>query len=210
MDSAELDQVLRRPARYWNSDGLPLLGMGALWLLWGAALFAMEAFKGRWKLLAFPITLIVVVVAFSLNGALKRMKQRITEPRAGVMRVRAEKERTVAVGAFAAAFALAAAVVVAKYGVSGELLRALPGALGLVVAAAFFFAAYRCGIPSYSVAGFCALISGLILSVLRVGFPGAMGWILIMVGVSSIACGATDLHRFLREHPLKSSEEMAR
>jgi hypothetical protein len=209
MNPVDLTHVLRRPGRYWNVDGLPLLGMGTLWLLNGAAILLMESLEGYRKLASVPLTLCFMVAVFSLNYAVKELKQRITEPRTGAMRLREQPGWPAAIGAFAAAFSMAVVVVVVRNGISGGLERAIPSGLGLVIAAAYFYASHHYGIPSYSAAGLCALLSGLTLTVLQVGFPMSLGWFFLRVGTASILCGAGDLRRFLRENPLRPGEETA-
>lgn len=209
MNSDDLNQVLRRPARYWNIDGLPLLGMGTFWLLWGAATLLMERLAGYWKVASVPLTILFMGGGFALNYIVKRLKQRITEPRAGAMRLREDVKWPAAIGAVAAAFAIAAVVVVLKTGLHGESQSALPGGIGLVIAAAYFYSSRRYQIPSYSAAGLCALLSGLGLMVFGVDFPASLGWFFVLVGSASIVCGVGDLLRFLHQNPLPGGEENA-
>jgi hypothetical protein len=37
MQQPDLNDIARRPARYWNIDGLPELMLGLLWIAWGGA-----------------------------------------------------------------------------------------------------------------------------------------------------------------------------
>ena len=87
--------------------------------------------------------------------------------------------------------------------------RALPGGIGLLIAAAFFYCSRHYGIPSYSAVGLCAMLSGLVLTVLRARFPVSLGWMFVLIGVASILCGIGDLTRFLRENPLPGEGEPA-
>ena len=116
MNPVNLNQVLRRPGRHWNIDGLPLLSMGTFWLLLGVATLLMDSLEGYWKVASVPLTLFITGGGFALNYIVKRLKQSITEPRAGVMRLRQDVKWPAALGALVAAFAIASVVVVVKAG----------------------------------------------------------------------------------------------
>src|SRR5271169_2578160 len=87
MNPTDLNRTLRQPQRYWNIDGLPLLGMGAFWLMAGAVQLVMPRLHGQWKWAGAPLPFLLMAGCFSLGYILKRLKARITEPRTGYIRV---------------------------------------------------------------------------------------------------------------------------
>lgn len=207
MDTTDLNRTLRQPVRYWNIDGLPLLGMGALWLLVGAGTLLMESAQRYWKLSALPLMVLFLGAAFGLNPFLKKIKARITESRTGAIRVRKAAAWPARVAACSVSFVVAALFVVLKQGLRGEMDRALPAAAGLVTAGAYMYAWRRYELPTYLLVGLAALLTGLGVSISRVAFPESMGWFFMVFGAASMLGGAHDLRAYLRAHPKPAQEE---
>lgn len=90
MTPADVESTLRRPARFWSIDGLPLIGIDAVWLFWGGFSLVLEELAlhpsdaGRlaaqyvWVLVNIPqlcrgdtyLTAVGAPSHFEMNGAL--------------------------------------------------------------------------------------------------------------------------------------------
>jgi hypothetical protein len=216
MTPADLDSTLRRPARFWNIDGLPLIGMGLFWLLWGGfTLLSIAAARHRTfesRILVQYGWLIVVAAGFAINPLVKRIKARVTEPRAGHIRVRRQNRRAIQILAGAIAFVVACGTAFAlayaqKHGwIAFE--RFVPAAVGLVIGVGFFFASRQYSMPSYAWTGLIALLGGIVESALTASLD-SFGWFWLALGAACVVFGAIDLHAFLKQHPVASPEEIA-
>ena len=201
MTEIDIREALRRPARYWNCDGLPLLAMGMVWILWGSGLLVAEMAEGYWRLAVLPLTIICLGAAFSVNPVIKRIKERITEPRTGAMQLREEVHLPAMVVAFSTSLALAALMAVIRMGMLGQLSKALPCLLGLVIGGGSVYAARRCQLRSYSTVGLLALAAGIGVTLFGPAFPASIGAFIVLYGLASALCGALDLRSYLRAHP---------
>jgi len=207
MNPNDLNRTLRRPQKYWNIDGLPLLGMGALWLALGAGSLLVDSAEGYWKLAGVPLLLFFLGATCWLNKILKKIKRRITEPRTGAVRGRPAGARRVGAMVFLAALAMAAGVVVVRQGLIGEVQRALPAAVGLAIAGAFFYASWRYELQTYALVGLVALVTGLGLSIRGAAFNQSLDWFFIAIGLVSMLGGARDLRAYLKAHPKPAAAE---
>jgi hypothetical protein len=80
-----LREIQRRPAKYWNADGLPELVMGLLWMTWGAAWLVGEALpRGPiWNMYWTFTPALLALSGMAAIWATKKLKAWITFPRAG-------------------------------------------------------------------------------------------------------------------------------
>ncbi len=65
----DLNEIQRRPSKYWNVDGLPELSMGLIWAAWGGLWLIGSALpKGPFYVL-FWVVVPVVLVAVALGAS---------------------------------------------------------------------------------------------------------------------------------------------
>jgi len=216
MNPTDLNRTLRQPQRYWNIDGLPLIGMGALWLFWGGLLLAVSAATrhptGVGRLLAQYGWVLVAAAAFAINPTLKRIKARITVPRAGYIRVSRQNYWAPRIlgGAIAVVVACGTVVLLAyaqKHGFTA-FERLLPAGVGVLIGGAFLFASRRLELPSYAWAGLVALLAGLAVSALTTSLD-SFGWFWLVLGAACVVVGVHDLRSFLKNHPVAAPEQLS-
>jgi len=202
--SLDLDEVARRPGRYWNADGLPETVMGGLWILWGAASLLPSVLPaGNW--LAVYSTLVPVVLVTSgllANRLVRRLKERVTFPRAGYV---AWKEPGAArlIGACAAAAVVAGIVaLLAAVSRQGPTAALVTPAAGTLVAAALAFVAARQRLPRFAILAVVAVALGFGLPRAVGAWEIELGLLFLGLGLASLATGAVRLRRFLRSTPL--------
>jgi hypothetical protein len=212
MTPEDLDSTLRRPARFWNIDGLPLIGMGAVWTLWGALALVSSAARNMHgsaaRLVACWAWVPLLVVVSALNPVLKRIKARITVPRAGYMRV--SRQNLWAARILAAAIACSVVVLLTyaqRHGFTA-FERLLPAGSGLIMAGAFLLAARHHDLPSYAWVGLVALLAGVTNSALASSLD-SFGWFFVAVGAACVVFGALDLRAFLKHHPVVVPEDLS-
>ena len=112
-DTFDLEEVRSRSQRYWNVDGLPELMMGLVWMLWGGAwLFGQSLPRGVvWNVYWMFTPLLLVFSGVASVWATKKLKARITFPRAGYVEwnapTRAQRLTAAAVAVVAASVVVA-------------------------------------------------------------------------------------------------------
>jgi len=204
-DAIDLNAIAHRPTRYWNVDGLPELMMGVTWVLWGSALlFGQMLPRGAvWNTYWMITPAFLALSGFGATWATRKLKERITFPRAGYV---AWKEPTRASRAAAAVIAMGTAAVLAalvmKSRVNGVQGVAAPG-LGVLLSLAFLVASVRQRAPHLLALAGVALTLGLAFGAMRIGWD-SMNWMLIVLGAASAAIGTVRLSVFLRRNPLEA------
>ena len=207
-ESIDLKEIERRPTRYWNVDGLPELTMGMLWMLWGGAwLFGQTLPRGAvWNTywLITPATL--AFSAFAAVWLTKKLKERITFPRAGYVEWKepTRVQRLSAAG-IAMATALVLAMLIMKSRTQGLENVAAPG-MGVLLSLAFVVASIRERAPHYLPVAGVALALGLVLGAMKTGWEAA-NWLFIAVGAVSALLGAVRLRSFIRDNPVRKVED---
>lgn len=85
MQTPDLDDLARRPARYWHIDGLPELILGSLWAIVGGASLLGQRVPHDWRWTAYwlVVPLALAVSPLVTIWATRRLKERLTLPRAG-------------------------------------------------------------------------------------------------------------------------------
>ena len=207
MMNVNLDEVARRPQRYWNADGLPELTMGALWVVWGVALVLPALLPhGAWLRYywtAVPAVLICGGVA--ANWVTKKLKERLTYPRAGYVEF-PEPGVLMRIVPALLAMVVASGVVMVLMKAKTQALQDLtaPGC-AVLIAAASLFAAVRWRLPHYLILSAASLLAAIVIA--RAGLstePGLIG-LFLFLGVISMVLGAVRLRRFLRANPVRYS-----
>lgn len=199
---SQLRDLEQRPQRYWNADGIPELVMGLVWMLWGVAMLVGEALpagrgqQGYWMVMPA----ILVLSGFAANGLTKRLKERLTYPRAGYVTYREPGRSARLLGAGVAILAAATLAFLIITGRQGGLEHAAAPAIGLILSLAFLVAALRQRAPQYLALAGVALMLGLAFGALRLGWD-AINWMLVLLGAAGALLGAWRLARFLRHNP---------
>ncbi|MGO9239918.1 MAG: hypothetical protein ACLQBJ_03825 [Bryobacteraceae bacterium] len=214
MNPTDLNRTLRQPQRYWNIDGLPLIGMGALWLFLGGYMLVLNAATrhptGAGRVLALYGWAVVAAACFAISPILKRIKARITVPRAGYIRVSRQNYWAPRIlGGAIGVVVACGTVIVLKYAQKHGFTafeRLLPAGVGVLIGGAFLFASRRLELPSYASAGLVALLAGLAVSVLTTSLD-SFGWFWLVLGAACVVIGAIDLRTFLKAHPKPAGEE---
>jgi hypothetical protein len=204
----DLDDLARRPARYWNVDGLPELMAGLLWIVWGGAwLVGQQIPRGTpWNLSWVVVPPAPAAGGFVALRATQRLKERVTFPRAGYVEWK-EPSRPARLGV--AAVAIGTAVVLAAVVLTqdvGRIERAATLVLSVILALSFVVVSLRQRAPHYLALGAVAVVLGLSLGALLGGWA-SMNWMLLGLGAACALVGALRLARFLRRHPRPATEE---
>jgi peptidoglycan/LPS O-acetylase OafA/YrhL len=202
-----LDELARRPARYWTIDGLPELMVGLLWLVWGGAWLVGETLPHDWRWTAYWL---IVPPALALSGVginwiTRRLKERITFPRAGYVQWKEPDRRTaLAVGAaIVLAAAVLAAVILTKD--RRDLERTVPAVINVVLALSFLAVGVRHRTPHHLALAGAAVVLALAIGAITTGWD-AMNWLFVALGTVCIVVGGIRLALFLRAHPLSAAE----
>lgn len=199
---SQLRDLEQRPQRYWNADGIPELVMGLVWMLWGAAMLVGEALpagrgqQGYWMVMPA----ILVLSGFAANWLTKRLKERLTYPRAGFVTYRDPGRSARLLSAAVAILAAATLAFLIVTGRQGGLERTAAPAIGLILSLAFLVAALRQRAPHYLALAGVALMLGLAFGALRLGWD-AINWMLVFLGAAAAVLGVWRLARFLRRNP---------
>jgi MFS family permease len=209
MEHVDLHELARRPARYWTLDGLPELMHGALWVVWGGAWLVGQAVPHDWRWTAYWL---IVPPALALSGwavtwATRRLKQRITYPRAGYVEMREPDTRTrLGVGVFIVLAAALLAAVTLRGG-AARLDRTLPAVVSVILALSFVALAVQRRTPHHLALAGATVVFTLAIGTIATGWD-AMNWLFVALGLLSIAIGAVRLVVFLRAHPPAHPEEL--
>lgn len=204
--SVDLADIARRPQRYWNADGLPELMMGLVWMLWGLSWLIGESLpRGTVSSFYWILTpALLALSGFASVWATKKLKARITFPRAGYVEW---TEPTGAQRAAAAAVAMISAallvVILVKARANG-VERTAPLALGVLLSLAFVIASLKQRAPHLLALAGVALMLGLTAGAVNAGWP-SLNWILVGVGLATCISGLIRLVLFLKRNPLEKT-----
>jgi hypothetical protein len=205
MQCPDLNEIARRPEKYWSADGLPELVMGGLWMVWGSAWLVGERLPRDWANVYWMF--VPVLLAGSGVAAvyvIKRLKARLTFPRTGYVGWKEPSGRMRLAGAVLAMVIAAGLAAVVFRGDAGLAGRA-PLVLGGVLALAFLGAAARQRAPHLLALAAVAIALGLILGAVAEGWT-AVHWLLIGLGAATSLAGWLRLARFRAQHPPVSVE----
>lgn len=196
-----LDEIARRPQRYWDVDGLPELMMGLLWMLWGGAWLLGDTLPDDWRSNTYwaVAPAFLVVSSFATVWAIKRLKERFTFPRTGYVDWK-EPSRSSRLGAAAVAMvtAMVLAAVAANRDAGVEHVAA--PLLGVILSLGFVVASLRQRAPHLLALAAVAIALGLAFGALRAGWE-SVNWLFVALGAASAAVGGLRLVLFLRKNP---------
>ena len=202
-DAVDLKAIEHRSTKYWDIDGLPELIMGLMWMVWGGAMVLGRTLpRGAvWNVYWAFMPALLALSGVAANWAIKRLKARLTFPRAGYV---SWKEPTRAARLATAGVALIAAAVIAGLAVKSRIdgidRVAVPG-LGVLLSLGFLVVGIRQHAPHMLALAGVAVMLGLAFGAMRAGWD-AMNWLLIALGAASVLVGAVRLRAFLRHYPL--------
>ncbi|MBI5086716.1 MAG: hypothetical protein HZB13_19235 [Acidobacteria bacterium] len=202
-----LSDLQSRPLRYWNIDGLPELMMGLVWILWGGSFILGESLpKGTARNVFWMfIPAILCLSGVASNWAVKRLKERITYPRAGFIEMKqpggALRLATAAVAMVSAA-ALAALVVRAR---AAGIQTMISPIFGVLVSLAFLVASVRMKAPHYLALAGLSLALGLAFGAFQLGWE-SLNYLFLALGAVCSLAGAIRLALFLKRHPAGAAE----
>ncbi len=198
MVELDLKDIERRPLRHWNIDGLPELYMGLLWLVWGGLwIYGQSLLAGLARKIFWGVVPMLLVAATFLGGwFLKKIKERITYPRAGYVQPGRQRQRA-AWAAIVGALAVVAAFPMAR---SADLRALMPLLASAALSAVFALTARRMQVPFF-------LWYAPVPLLLQAGYYWIRGsflsleWMFVILGALCTVGGAIRLRRFLRANP---------
>jgi hypothetical protein len=206
METVDLQDIARRPQRYWNADGLPELMMGLLWIVWGGAWIVGERIPrgGVYNTFWMFVPALLVLTGWAVVWATRALKARITFPRTGYV---AWQAPTSSMRLGAAAISLLTAMILAATAIktrnnapASDLAAPI---LGVILSLAFLIAALTQHAPHYLALAGVAVALGLALGARGAGWE-SVNWLFVLIGVASVAVGAARLALFLRNNPRPS------
>lgn len=208
MDRADLDELERRPVRYWNVDGLAELVLGVAWMVWGGAWLVGQTLPHDWRWTTYWL---IVPPALALSTAAikpvtRRLKERLTFPRTGYVEWNTPGQSSrwsTAVAILVSAIALAAVLLSMKR--ASLLEQRLPPIMGVVLSLSFVALSVRQRAPHLLALAAAGVAVTLAITSLVSGWD-ALSWMFVMLGAACVLVGVTRLALFVRAHPLAPPE----
>jgi len=199
----DLGEIERRPAKYWNADGLPEVMMGLVWVLWGTAWLVGESLPHgtAWNIYWMFTPALLALSGVASVWATKKLKARITFPRGGYVEWKAPTRTQRVIGAMIAMVtaALLAALVVRARAQGTE--RVAPAVFGVLLSLGFVIASLTQRAPHMLALAGVALALGLAFGALDLGWQ-SMNWMMVVLGLATILSGSLRLGMFLKRNPL--------
>ena len=207
MEHVDLHELARRPAQYWTIDGLPELMLGALWVVWGGAWLVGETLPHDWRWTAYWLIVppVLALSGLAITWITRRLKERITFPRAGYVQWREPDRRTrlgVGAGIALAAVLLAAATL---RGDEARLEHMVPAVLTVILSLSFVAVAVRQRAPHFLALAGATVVLAVSIGTIATGWD-AMNWLFVALGLLCVLVGGVRLAVFLRTHPLPHAE----
>jgi len=198
----DLGELQRRPLRYWNVDGIPELIMGLLWVVWGGAFLLGDALPkgGTYRMYWMVVPAVLVLSGVLSTWITKKLKERITFPRAGWVEM---PEPSKAARMSAAGIALLSAAVAAGLVTRGRehgVEDVITPVTAVLVSLAFVVASLRQRAPHYLALAGVALALGFAFMRLQLGYSG-LSWMFVWLGVAAVVLGVFRLTRFVKKNP---------
>ena len=206
-EKPDLDDIARRPERYWNIDGLPELMIGLLWVVWGGAWLVGQALPYDWRRttywLVVPPTL--AVAGMAMAWATQRLKERVTFPRTGyVVWMEPDRRTRLRVGATVLAVAgILALFILTKETQSIE--TSTPAVVTVILSLSFVVAGVRQRAPHFLALGGVAVALAIAIARLTTGWD-SINWLFVTLGAVCAAVGTIRLVLFVRAHPRATAE----
>lgn len=205
MSHPDLDDLARRPARYWLVDGLPELMLGLLWMLWGAAWLVGQALPrgAPWNLYWLVVPPVLAAAGLAITRMTRRLKQHVTFPRTGYVAWK-EPDRPWVFGAaiVAAATTLALVVLIAR---TQSIEASMPAVISVILSLSFLALGVRHRAPHFLALAAVTVALALAIASVTTGWT-ATNWLFVTLGGACAAVGAVRLTRFVRAHPRAATE----
>jgi hypothetical protein len=201
----DLNEVAMRPLRYWDSDGLPDIVLGGVWLIWALCLVPLPFIpSGPWAVLyGFAIPVALLASAFWGHWYLVRLKTRVTAARSGYIHYR---PRVVGALYLSTALASGAAVAIARRILTGPIpedtTELTPSLAGLVLTAVFTAQAVKRRMPHHLWQAAAAAIVSVSLIRWPADLRAGMVTLFASVGLVSLLLGGARLRSFLSRNPV--------
>jgi hypothetical protein len=199
----DLGEIERRPAKYWNADGLPEVMMGLVWVLWGTAWLVGESLPrgAAWNIYWMFTPALLALSGVASVWATKKLKARFTFPRGGYVEWKEPTRTQRVIGATIAMVtaALLAALVVRARAQGTE--RVAPAVIGVLLSLGFVVASLTQRTPHMLALAGVAWTLGLAFGALNLGWQ-SINWMLIVLGVATALSGSLRLGMFLKRNPL--------
>ncbi len=201
MQYPDLKEIAQRPKKYWNADGVPDLVMGAVLILWGAALALPAWLQWSW------LWVVMVFSSLAANAVIKKLKQRLTFPRTGYVEWTPPSSVTKMVTAFLGAGVAAAFVFLLRAAKVQGFMELLPSAFALLGALIFLIIAIWQKFPHYLWISALSLVLAIIL--IRNPMDLTNSFILLWLSLGGCIClvGGVRLYAYLRRNPRQAEDE---
>jgi hypothetical protein len=199
MDRMELEEIERRSSGYWNIDGLPELVMGALWVVWGGLwLIGTTLPRGSMAFTCFWLVVppVLACTGFFGDRTLRRLKERITLPRAGYARLKQPPAWAKVIVALVIALVILAVV----FAPVGHTESTLPPLVLALVSVGMLREGARARNGRLLILAVISLGLGVWVWRTGAGWIG-LNWAFLWLGAAALVTGVLRLRRFLRENP---------
>jgi hypothetical protein len=193
-----IEDLIRRPARYWMDDGIVEIMLGLFFLLVGLA----ACYQ------AHPlISLAVLFTSPFLLRSIPAIKRRLTFPRTGYI---AARRRGVFVRRVVPVAGAVVPFLVMWLWRAANLSRfdtLLPLTGGVVIGLLFWRAGLSLGLARFCALGCIITAAGTVVALMRLPLRFAFGVLLVVEGSASVVSGLFVLRSYLKAHPQPAGEE---
>lgn len=201
-----LHDATQRSQRYWISDGIPMIVMGAFWILWGAVLLLPMIFPNR----AVARSSILFICAIAATGIfmkplIHRWKERVTFRRTGYIELRQPSSK-VRIAIVIVAFVLAFVIGLLVHIEDRTYREWLPVVMGLVLAAGMLHASWKMRSVRLAIFSAAVAASGAAAFAWHLHQELSFAVIILTAGLACVADGLMTLRTYLRAHPEPSGE----
>jgi hypothetical protein len=139
------------------------------------------------------------------NWTLKKLKRRITAPRAGYVEMKDPGRAPRIVAAVVAAAVAAGLAGIVASGKALDWQRLFGPGVAVLLAIAFVVGSVRMRAPHLLLLAAWTAAGGFVITPVRPDFEG-MEWLFVWIGAGSVLLGAVRLYRFLRANPPAGEE----
>lgn len=212
MSEQQIQSVIRNTQRRWFDDGLWEISFGAANLLLGlyfllVTLLDLPKRIGPW--MAVLQIGIILVVFGGMRFVVPKLKERFTYPRTGYASFRrperSERRRKAFWrGMLSGSIAAAVATIIGL----ANAVNLAPGLTALIFAGMCFYLSFRMGIQRFAILGLLTLVTGFILTQLRLDVDSSMSALFIAFGMLCALLGVIALITFLRRTRPITEEEL--
>jgi hypothetical protein len=202
MQYPDLNEIERRPKKYWNADGVPELVMGAIWILWGVTMALPASLHlGNW------LWMVLIFSGLAANPAIKKLKQRFTFPRTGYVEWKPLSGVTKMVTMLLGAGSAAAFVFLMRAATVQGFMDLLPPACASLFALLFLSAAIWHKLPHLLVGSALSLVLAFIIIRNHMDLTSSFVLLWLSLGAGTCLMGGVRLYTYLRRNPRQREDE---